>query len=141
MLMSINRLSEISGKDRRTVGKRLASLKPDEDGKYSSPEALTAIFNPEMLDAVQERAKLDKARRELAELTQQERTKALIPAPAVQEHWAQMIAAARGKLLNLPGRLAATAVGVATIQEAERAARELINEALMELADNGIPNN
>ena len=141
MLMSINKLSEVSGRDRRTITKRLSGIAPSEDGKYDSAMALQAIFNPEELNPLQERALLDKARRELAELTKAERTRELVPAPVVQEHWAQMIAAARGKLLNLPGRLAATAVGVATIQEAERAARELINEALMELADNGLPRN
>jgi hypothetical protein len=63
----------------------------------------------------------------------------LIPADAVEEHWSQMVAHTRAKMLNLPGRLATSVVGCPTVQEAERVARDLVYECLRELAQPGTP--
>jgi hypothetical protein len=45
----------------------------------------------------------------------------------------------RGKMLNLPGRLAAATMGCETIQEAEREAMLLVRECLFEIAECGVP--
>ena len=85
------------------------------------------------------RAKKEKHLAELAEIEVAIKRGELIPADAVQTHWEQMAANTRGKLLNLPGRLAASVMGCSTIQEAERQAMALVREALEELSQNGVP--
>jgi hypothetical protein len=50
-----------------------------------------------------------------------------------------MIGNMRGKLLNLPGRLASKVVGTDTLQDAEREAMLLVREALEEVAKSGVP--
>lgn len=139
MRVTLNKLVELTSKDRRTILKRIASLAPDASNTYDSAEALRLIFNPDLLDPNQERAKLDAERREITEIKKRILLRELIPADAVQTHWSNMVANTRAKLLNLPSRLAAVSVGVPTIQEAERHATDLIHEALLELSGNGKP--
>lgn len=134
MQVSISALARMTKKDRRTVTRRLEDLPPDAAGEYACHEALARIYDADALNPAMERAKLDRVRTEIAEIQKAERLRELIPADAVRASWERMTANARAKLLNLPGRLAVVAVGVATIQEAERAARELIHEALSELS-------
>lgn len=141
MLVTINYLADLTGKDRRTIQKRLTDLKPVEEYSYASKEALTAIYNPSALDAVQERAQLDRARRELVELQKAEKIGELIPAEKVSAYWNRQAGNVRAKLLNLPGRLAAT-IPCDNPIEIEKATRVLVYEALQELADDdGIPPN
>ena len=85
------------------------------------------------------RARRETALASLAEIELQVRRGELIPADAVQSHWEMMAANTRGKLLNLPGRLAASVMGCSTIQEAERQAMALVREALEELSQTGVP--
>jgi hypothetical protein len=44
MQVSINQLYEWTGKDRRTIKRRLEALKPDGEGKFDSKSALEAIY-------------------------------------------------------------------------------------------------
>ena len=85
------------------------------------------------------RAKKERHLAELAEIEVAVKRGELIPADAVQLHWELMAANTRAKLLNLPGRLAASTMGCATLQEAERAAMALVREALEELSGSGVP--
>ncbi len=85
------------------------------------------------------RAKREAALASMAELDLAKQRMELLPADAVQDHWTGMIARMRGKLLGLPGRLAAATMGCETIQAAEREAMLLIREALEEVAECGVP--
>jgi phage terminase Nu1 subunit (DNA packaging protein) len=140
MRCTINYLADLTGKDRRTIQKRLTDLKPSDDLTYPSKDALAAIYNPFALDAVQERAQLDRARRELVELQKAEKIGELIPAEKVSAHWNRQAGNVRAKLLNLPGRLAAT-IPCDNPVEVEKATRVLVHEALQELSDDGRPPN
>jgi hypothetical protein len=87
---------------------------------------------------------LARARREtalagIAEIELQVKRNELIPADAVQQYWEGMVSRMRGKMLNLPGRLAAATMGCETIQEAEREAMLLVRECLFEIAECGVP--
>lgn len=139
MLVSKNYLSMLTGHDNKTISRRLRNLNPEPSGEWRSDVALREIYSPDALNPSQEKALLDKARRELCELKKAEMEKQLLPADEVRECWSRMIGNARAKLLNLPSRLAATCIGVSTIQEAESAARDLIYEALHELATDEVP--
>lgn len=90
-------------------------------------------------DYAEARARREAALAELAELDLAQRRGELVPADLIQRHWETLAANTRGKLLNLPGRLAASVMGCETLQEAERAAMMLVREALEELAAGGIP--
>jgi hypothetical protein len=146
MIVSINRLAELTGKSRNTIRKRLAPMLNETDGQkvahaLDSQRALALIYGEGAgdLDPMQEKALLDRARRHLAELEIEERKKTLIPADQVSRQWDSVAAAIRAKLLNLPGRLTTITYGAATFQEAEKQARTLIHEALAELAASGKP--
>lgn len=137
--LTVNGLATLTNIDRRTIKKRLVGMTPNYQGEYPAPDALRAIYNPDQLDATQEKAKLDLARREMVELNMQVKRAELIPANIVQTYWEQMAGNCRARLLNLPGRLATAVTGAPTLQEAERKARELVYEALTELAEDGTP--
>jgi hypothetical protein len=86
-----------------------------------------------------EKARLTHHQANIASLEEEIKRKNLIPADAVQSHWEAMIGNMRGKMLNLPGRLASTVVGTDTLQDAERQAMMLVREALEEVAKSGVP--
>lgn len=145
MQISISKLHELTGIDRRTITRRLSPLTPDNQGNvghfYDSEDALRLVFGVGSgdLDPQQEKALLDRTRRELLEIEVDIRKQNVIPADIVQTHWEKMVGDCRAGLLNLPNRLATKVVGAATHQEAEREARTLIYEALHELAKPGTP--
>ena len=145
MQITVSKIHELTGIDRRTITKRLGPLTPDNQGKqghfYSSEKALPLVFcvGSQGLDPAQEKALLDRTRRELLELDLEIKRRNAIPADVVQTHWEGMIANTRAKLLNLPGRLATSVFGSSTVQDAERSARNLIHEALQEMSGSGVP--
>ena len=85
------------------------------------------------------RARKEEALASLAEIELAKQRNELIPADAVQQYWEGMVSRMRGKMLNLPGRLAAATMGCETLQEAEREAMMLVRECLFELAECGLP--
>jgi len=140
MRVTINFLADLTGKDRRTIQKRLADMSPAADNTYPSASALLAIFCPDGgLDPAQERAALDRARRELVEIQKSEKEKSLLSAEGVLQHWSRLIGNARSRLLNLPGRLAVECSGKSQ-HEIGQIAKAIVYEALSELAVTGLPN-
>lgn len=145
MKITVSKIHELTGIDRRTINRRLSPLTPENQGNvghfYDSAEALRLVFGvgASDLDPQQEKALLDRVRRELLEIELDVRKQNVIPAEVVENHWSKMAADCRAKLLNVPNRLATKVVGAATYQQAEREARVLIHEALHELAKPGVP--
>ena len=145
MKITVSKIHELTGIDRRTINRRLSPLTPDKQGNvghfYDSAEALRLVFGvgASDLDPQQEKALLDRTRRELLEIELDVRKQNVIPAEVVESRWSKLIADSRAKLLTLPSRLATKVVGAATHQQAEREARLLIHEALSELAKPGSP--
>ncbi|MCF7967965.1 MAG: hypothetical protein K9K68_02235 [Methylococcaceae bacterium] len=90
-------------------------------------------------DYASARARKEEALASLAEIELAKQRNELIPADAVQQYWEGMVSRMRGKMLNLPGRLAAATMGCETIQEAEREAMLLVRECLFEIAECGVP--
>lgn len=80
---------------------------PEDEG-YDSRHALRALFlSGENLDPAQERARLDRARRELAELDRAKKAGNLVDAASVAGFCDQAVRTAREHLLAVPGRYAA----------------------------------
>lgn len=91
------------------------------------------------LDPQREKALLDRERRLKVTAERLVLEGKLIPTAAVEEHWGQLVAAARAKFLSLPHKLAPAVVSCETLIEVENEARRLVNEALEELAVSGVP--
>ena len=91
------------------------------------------------LDLGQERAKLTKLQAEKATLELEVARGNLIPLELVVETWQGHIGNARAKLLAFPPKAAAQSIGMDDYLESEQFFTGLINEALDELNNDGLP--
>ena len=151
--LDVEQFADLIGVSRRRVFQMAHEGNPppaDQAGKYPCKETgawirqrilgeLGVSSTGEVYDLNAEKARLTYHQANISALDEEIKRKNVIPADIVEEHWENLVANARAKLLNLPGRLATKVVGAATIQDAEREARELIHEALQELATSGVP--
>ena len=92
-----------------------------------------------VLDLGQERAKLTKLQAEKATLELEIARGNLIPMELVVETWQGHIGNARAKLLAFPPKAAAQSIGMDDYLESEQFFTGLINEALDELNNDGLP--
>lgn len=142
MLVSVTQLSELTGVSRDTIRKRCGSMLTAgvRAQEIESSDALRMIYCSDLdFDYDLEKARLTHHQANIAALDEEVKKKNLLPADIVKTHWESMVANMRAKLLNLPGRLAASVIGHDTIQDAEREAMNIIREALTEISRNGIP--
>jgi phage terminase Nu1 subunit (DNA packaging protein) len=141
MLLSVSELSEITGKDRRTIKRYADTLKAVKDGrahKYESRELIPLLYgvsaaDGEKLDLSQERARLAKLQGDKADLELKEMRGDLLRRDDVVSEVSEAIANCRAKLLNIPAKAAAVTVAAESVPEAQRLLHELVCEALDEL--------
>lgn len=81
-----------------------------------------------------ERARLIKAKADLAEMEAAQRRDELLPAAAVEDAWTEVLARLRARLLVLPDRLAPVVFEETSIAGARSLIRQGIAEALTEIA-------
>jgi phage terminase Nu1 subunit (DNA packaging protein) len=91
------------------------------------------------LDYTQERAKLTRLQAEKVTLELEQQRGNLLPLEMVIEGWQGQISNARARLLALPPKAAAQVAGMDSYVEVEHVIREIIYEALDELAGDGVP--
>lgn len=144
MLASVSTLSGWTRIDRRQITQRLASLKsepgPHRSKLYPSETALRLIYATDgNLDPQQQRARLDCARADLAELDLAQKRGNLLDASVVSETWSHQVLIAKGRLLAIPNRLAPIVVGMGDMREIELAIRDEIYSALTELSTDESP--
>jgi phage terminase Nu1 subunit (DNA packaging protein) len=84
-------------------------------------------------DLTEERARLAHHQANIAALDEQVKKKALIPFDVVVERWQEISANVRAKLISIPPQMAARCAN-SSKDEVERAAKDLIYQALNELA-------
>jgi phage terminase Nu1 subunit (DNA packaging protein) len=136
MQCSINQLSELTGRDRRTIKRRIEALPTDDQGRYDSTQALPLLYGSKgELDPSQERAKLDQARRELAELEFSKRRGALIEEGTVFRVVESAATACREHLLTIPGRMADSLAAEANARSIEATLNQEIRSALERITD------
>lgn len=82
-----------------------------------------------------ERARLVKARADLAEMEAAQRRGELVPAEEVQEAWRDIVARLRARILVIPDKIAPQLHETDTIAAAGEVVRRAIHEALSELAE------
>ncbi|NJD35380.1 MAG: hypothetical protein FIA96_11205 [Betaproteobacteria bacterium] len=80
------------------------------------------------------RAKKTVHEAKLAEYEEREKAGQLIEVDLVRNEWQQILANVRAKLLSLPTKLAAQALGANTLAEMEALLADAVYEALQELA-------
>jgi phage terminase Nu1 subunit (DNA packaging protein) len=90
-------------------------------------------------DIAQQKTRLTKAQADKAELEVSELEGQLIPAQLVQDTWTDFVANARAKLLALPSKIAHQVIALDKYAEAELLIKENVNDALLELSDDGLP--
>jgi len=135
---SINALSELTGFDRRTIGKKLADTPFTKSGRshlYDPQQALRVIYAADGgdYDLTIEKARLAHHQANLAALDEEVKKKNLIPAEVVLERWQTIAANVRARLLSMPSQLAANCAN-ASRDEVQKKANELVRMALEELA-------
>jgi phage terminase Nu1 subunit (DNA packaging protein) len=143
MKLSVNKISDLTGQDRRRV-KRIAeaALTPEVQGRshlYETCELIPLLFDSsgyeQHLDLTQERAWLAKVQRERAEIELQKARGDVVDVNEITEAMAAAIGAARAQLLGLPHKLAPQLVAITDPGEAFNLLQATVHDALTELAD------
>jgi len=139
MRVSINYLSELTGKERRTIRKKCDGLTSEKGPKqailYDSSEALARIYGDTSNNAMKERARLDHHRANLEEMREAKMRGDLVDFDAIVEQVSKMIATARAKLLALPQRVAQSlAVAPEVRREIQAAIQKEVFSTLDELS-------
>ena len=81
-----------------------------------------------------ERARLVKARADLAEMEAAQRRGELLPAPEVTAAWTRIVVLMRARLLALPDKIAPLVHEATTIPEARNTLKDAVHEVLAEIA-------
>lgn len=85
-------------------------------------------------DYAAHRARLTKAKADMAEMEREQMANRLIPADDVEQAWCEVVANFRAKMLSIPTQAAADAQAATTLAEAKQVLKVKVNEALDELA-------
>lgn len=134
--LSVNRLAEYTGKDRRTIKRRLRNLKPGPDRQYDSAEALRAIYDAEQPnDLEHQQARLNAARANVAEIQEAAMRAELVPAAEVVDVWRQIVANASETLRAMVPVAARAVYGVKDLNIAEAKLTAVVHDTLHRLAD------
>ena len=125
--------------DRRRIAACLDGVEPaggtDKRPTYWLADIVAALYDREDLNPSQEKALLDKVKREREVLKLEQDRKELLPSRDVEETWSKRVMNVRARLLALPGKLAPQAAVESDPVEVEKVAKELIYEALTELSE------
>lgn len=140
MKQSLSELSNLTGIDRRRIGRCLVDLQPEKGPKgsllYDSVQALPLLYltpgDGDTYDLTQERARLAHHQANKAALEAKQLEGSLIPIEAVADTVGDEYANVRAKLLAIPARAAPQVVGLSTVATRTKL-DDLIRECLEEL--------
>jgi hypothetical protein len=132
MQYTINKLSELTGIDRRTLKKQLANKTPNEAGEYLAADVLEILkTRPKGLTAkhAMEARKL-KAQCERIEFENEVRKGKFVPSEEVRRDLTRFILQAKAKLVSMPSSMAQTLALITDPIEIERQLKGRIHEFL-----------
>ena len=133
---SVNSLATVTGKDRRTIVRRLAGLPRGPDGKYDSRLALPLIYRPDDPQELERaQAALYSARADLTELKAKELRMRLIPTADAQREWERVKAVSTARLRQAAADMAEAVRGVREPGIAKERMTEVLHVALDELSE------
>lgn len=81
------------------------------------------------------RARLTKAKADMAEMEREQMANRLIPADDVEKAWSDVVSNMRAKMLAIPTSAAADAQSAKNLAEAKHVLKERVNDALAELSN------
>ena len=142
MLLSISELSDLTGKDRRTVKRHAGTLSMVKDGKshkYESRDLLPLLYgysaaDGEKLDLSQERARLARLQGDKADLELKAMRGEYAKLEDVVAEVSDAFSHVRAKLLALPSKMAGLVLGMTTPAEVQATLQGVIYDALTELS-------
>jgi hypothetical protein len=144
LAVSINALSQMTGRDRRWIKRRLGEAGVRAvDGRtgpvFSTPAALEAIYKPgdSALNPQIERAALDRARREEIERRAERERGEWVPASGLDRSLIALATAVSGKMQALPRALAVRVAAESSPAACERILDDGIRSALFDLSEEG----
>ena len=143
MLVSINRLAEITGLDRRTIKNKLSGVLPETDHGETTlvdtRQALPVVLGTgERLDPAQEKAQLDRVRREIAELERARIEGSLTEVSIVNRALTDIGTSLREALLAIPGRVASPLAAETDARQIEHRLTTEIRDALLMICETDI---
>ncbi|MEN8709256.1 MAG: hypothetical protein ABF310_04490 [Paracoccaceae bacterium] len=86
-------------------------------------------------DYATHRARLTKAKADMAEMEREQMAARLLPASDVEKAWCDVVANMRTKILAIPTNAAADTQAASNLAEAKQVLKERVNDALSELAE------
>jgi len=86
-------------------------------------------------DYATHRARLTKAKADMAEMEREQMAARLLPYNDVEKAWCDVVANMRSKMLAIPTNAAADTQAASTLIEAKQILKERVNDALQELAE------
>lgn len=142
--ISKNALAELLGKDRRTIDRKLKGIPFERKGRaylYDLRTAIEAIYcafeteddDDETIDVRLEKAKLDRARRKLAELDLEVKRTNLIPKEILEKNLSSVFGEIKAKILGIPTKAAQRFSGK-TQKEVRSILDRLCKETLRDLS-------
>jgi phage terminase Nu1 subunit (DNA packaging protein) len=141
--LSKSKLSELTGKDRRTIDKVLSGLKPNSvEGRaqlYDTQLVLPLIFEVESdrsLDRQlqEEQLRHEKGKADKVELEVRKRKGELVEVEDVAKAWEKVLTAVRAELFSIPVKSAHPLAPGMTPAEVKKHLEDAINEALTTLS-------
>jgi len=105
--------------------------------KYRIDKALDVGGN--IPDIQKQKSRLAKSSADMKDLELAKMKGEMIPADDVTKHWQNLFLAFRAKILAIPQRAAMVALAASSIPEVEESLSQFLNEALIELSGDGMP--
>lgn len=117
---------------------RAAGLPPEPFGKWLRARIASELGADENLSPQAERARLDRARANLAEQEYARRYRELIPRDEVAQAWSEQVLIAKNRLLSLPSRVSSDVLRLKTQREIEAVIRDRVIDILSELSNDPV---
>ena len=143
--LSINQLAEITGKDRRTIKKKLAKLNYQRDGRgyyYDAHEALPLLFSESAKDIDKklqaEQLRYESARAEKLELEVKKLRGEVVPIEEVAKTVEREYAFVRAHIRAIPSKLAKPLSMTTDPHEIYAQIESVVNECLTELTSDKV---
>ena len=136
--VSTRRMNQLSKENDPPIQDENGSYPCLDYGKWLKRRAIAGLgvtSDGQVYDYEAERARLTHHQANNAALDEDTKRGVLIPSERVERVWGDMIGAFRARCLSLPTKAAQTVMAAADLAEAESILKDLIYEALSELAD------
>ena len=117
---------------------RQSGLPVEPFAKWLRTRIAAELGTDENLSPQAERARLDRARAELAELELSRRRRELIPVEEVAQAWSEQVTIAKNRLLSLPSRVSSDVLRLKTQRAIENVLKEAVIQILTELSNDPV---